>query len=125
MKEEPGPANGDGAHFKDGQASVGAYGENNVWSKDWPGLDTPATPSSEFRRAIRGRREAIKYKALLKDGYAISGTDKSGMVFYIRKWVGDGSMNTLWWSYPKDAGLDDAVSQTVASFSPGDLAEGH
>jgi len=125
VKEEPGPANGDGAHFKDGQASVGASGENNVWSKDWPGLDTPATPSSEFRRAIRGRRETITYKALLKDGYAISGTDKSGMVFYIRKWVGDGSMNTLWWSYPKDAGLDDAVSQTVASFSPGDLTESH
>ena len=68
----------------------------------------------------------MAYKAQLDDGFAISGTDQDGLIYYERQWVGEQSMNTLWWRYPDgDSALDAMVEASVQSFSPGDLSESH
>lgn len=118
-ENQPGPANGDGASFTSGTATLTVYGENNVFNY---------TPESAFQDATRSaqRDGTVAYKAQLDDGFAISGTDQDGLIYYERQWVGEQSMNTLWWRYPDgDSALDAMVEASVQSFSPGDLSESH
>lgn len=119
VEEEPGPANGDGAIFTSGQATLTASGGNNVFEDE---------PESAFQEAVEYAQidGLVTYQVLLDDGYVISGTDADGRTFYQRTWVGDGSTNTIWWRYPDGyEGADRMVEASVESFSPGDLWQSH
>ena len=117
--EEPGPANGDGAGLSDGRARIGVWGENNAMGY---------TADSALKAALRSRERqgTVTYRRL-DDGYAISGIDGDGLVYYQRTWVGQGSMNALHWTYPEAeaARYNDLVEMTVNSFTPGDLSTSH
>jgi serine/threonine-protein kinase len=117
VRDEPGPANGDGDSFSDGTASMIVYGSNNALEE---------TAESGFDDALNSAPGTVTYKALLDDGFAFSGIDGEGRVYYERHWIGEGSLNVLTWTYPREeAGYADMVDRAVRSFIPGDLTTSH
>lgn len=117
------PANGDGLGFSDpdGSGSVSMYGENNALA---------ATVESEVEQwveSVESHGGSITLRAIRGNIGTVSGYTGDGDVFYVRYWVGEGSINVLSWTYAK-ADLKKyraAVEHSADLFRPGDLTEGH
>jgi len=116
LKMGPPPENDDGREFlaKDG-FSMTASGINNAAD------DTLASEMAEWRRDFT----RVTYQATGRNWFVLSGT-KAGKIIYVKAYVGKGSINHLYITYP--AKLKTKYRKVVAtissSFKPGNLAEG-
>ncbi|SFE32621.1 protein of unknown function [Thermoanaerobacter thermohydrosulfuricus] len=93
------------------------YGENNIYQKD---LET------YYINDLKNIDGEIKYKALGDDWYVISWEDSS-FIYYKKSFIGNGSINTFIFTYPKEqaAYYNDIVEYIEDSFKPGDLSISH
>ncbi|MDD5393877.1 MAG: hypothetical protein PHE17_12735 [Thiothrix sp.] len=114
---EPPPENDDGRRFHDRHGfQMTASGINNV-------LD--ATVASEMKSTV-GDFDTVTYRKKGSNWYALSGY-KGRDILYVKSYVGQSAINTLYLQYPKalKTNYDASVSRIVKSFVPGDLNEAH
>ncbi len=126
LVREPPPENGDGQEFTspDGLQHVTCSGINT------PTEDAGTSPGVAGRRdrAFRLAHGAtVTYSAADARSYTLSGLQGDHRVFYEHVLWGWGSQNTVLWTYPQaeKAALDAAVTRSVQTFRPGDLATTH
>ena len=109
--------NGNGATFvsADSKTTLEVSGQNNTNN------ETANTRLRANEADIQNTDGRITYKTLVRNGYAISGYDKYGDVFYRREFVYSNVIYELSWSYPAadKSRLDAAVTETSNTFSPG------
>lgn len=108
--------NGDGRAFlsKDGTAKVLVWGQYNALFK---------TLKTAYSDDLKSRKKGVSYKALLKDGYVISGTS-GGKIFYQKTILkgkdGDGGavIGTfqIEYRFSDKAKFDPIVRKMAASF---------
>lgn len=119
FRAEPPPADGDGQSWTwlDGRVKLAAYGANNVFGY-----------SPRQDEAVDSRGLTVTYRAVSGNVVTVSGYQHNGRtIVYQRDFVGPGSIDTLYWSYPtsQKARWDAAVTVTAHAFQPGDLATSH
>ncbi|MBJ6610285.1 MAG: hypothetical protein JG718_08000 [Candidatus Thiothrix moscowensis] len=114
---KPPPENGDGREFYDHNGfQMTASGINNV-------LD--ATVASEMKSRAQDF-DRVTYRKQAKGWYALSGY-KGEDILYVKSFVGQYSISTLYLQYPTalKSDYDATVNHMVKSFIPGDLSEAH
>lgn len=114
---EPAPENNDGRKFYDRDGfQMTASGINNV-------LD--GTLESEMKERETDF-DSVTYRKQDKGWYALSGY-KGDDILYVKSFVGQHSISTLYLQYPTamKSDYDRTVSHIVKSFVPGDLSEAH
>ena len=117
LRMEPPPVNGDGRGFNDGQGfSLTASGINNV-------LD--GTLESEMKE-MSEEFDKVTYRIKGDNWFILSGF-KGADILYIKGYVGKGSRNHLYISYPanRKEAYDKIVSEVSRSFKPGRLDQSH
>jgi hypothetical protein len=114
---EPAPVNNDGRAFYDGQGlRMSASGSNNVMDE-----------TLESERGSQERQfDSISYRTGGTNWYVLSGY-KGNEIIYLKTYVGQGSSNHLYISYPArlQAEYQDVVTRISRSFTPGRLGEAH
>ncbi len=126
LVRQPPPENGDGLEFTspDGLQHVTCSGINT------PTEDVGTSPSVAARRDRAfhlAHGATVTYSAADAASYTLSGLQSNHRVFYEHVLWGRGSQNTELWTYPQaaKASLDAAVTRSVRTFRPGDLATAH
>jgi hypothetical protein len=117
LKMQPPPANDDGRQFQGADGFLmTASGINNVL--DGTLKSELADQKTEF--------DKITYQKAGTDWYALSGF-KGSEVLYLKTFVGKGSINHLYISYPvsRKAQYDKIVEGISKSFTPGPLNTAH
>lgn len=113
----PNPQNGDGIRMYDKKGFVlVASGINNV-------------SGITFQSELNNQWESIgkiTYGVKGSNWFAISGI-KDDKIIYIKSYIGTGSINHLYFEYPKDQKdkYDKIVEAVSKSFRPGDLSISH
>ena len=113
----PPPVNDDGRVFTDGQGlRLTASGSNNVMDE-----------TLESERLSQEREfDRVSYRRDGSNWYVLSGY-KGDKIIYLKTFVGRGSINHLYISYPacKKAEYEEMVTRVSRSLVPGELDEGH
>jgi hypothetical protein len=114
---EPAPTNNDGRAFYDGEGfRMTASGINNVMDE---------TLKSEMLSQEQNF-DSISYRTSGNNWYVLSGL-KGNEIIYLKTFVGKGSINHLYISYPSrtKADYESIVNRISRSFVPGDLGNLH
>lgn len=116
---EPEAANGDGRKYTaaDGQVTLLVYGGNNI--------DDSSTKSLR-KQALQELPAKPAYKPQGKNWFVLSWLD-GDTIHYRKTFVGSGSINTFWLSYPKSLSkrFDPVATKLEGSFRPGNLKVAH
>jgi hypothetical protein len=126
------PANGDGFGYQspDGRATVSCSAHNNLAFSGNTSIGG-ANARQAHEQALASRRaqgDSVTYNALVGNAITLSGySGDNKRIYYERILWGAGSVDTLYWSYPRSlrGELDAAVGHSAATFRPGDLSSGH
>jgi hypothetical protein len=114
---EPAPTNGDGREFTDGEGfRLSISGINNIMHENL---------KSEMLSQEQNF-DTISYRTSGNNWYVLSGL-KGNEIIYLKTFVGKGSINHLYVSYPSrlKAEYENQVAQISRSFVPRGLDEAH